>query len=952
MSKNAVEDLVTDSDIAIIGMAGRFPKAPDLEVFWHNLREGVESVVTLSDEELLAAGVPAELLQNPNYVKACTPLDGYELFDAGFFGMTPREAEIIDPQHRLLLECAWEALESAGYDATRYPGAIGVFAGTSISTYLINLYANAAALTNVSTFQLLMANDKDHSSTRVSYKLDLRGPSINVQTACSTSLVAVHLACQSLLSGESDMALAGGASIPLPQRRGYLYQEANIMSPDGHCRAFDAQARGTIGGSGAGVVLLKRLADALADGDVIHAVIKGSAINNDGSLKVGYTAPSVDGQAKVIAEALSVAGVKADTVSYVEAHGTGTTLGDPIEIAALTKVFGPRSAKKNYCGVGSVKTNIGHLDTAAGVAGLIKTVLALSHRQIPPSLHFTQPNPKIDFANGPFFVNASLRDWGANGTPRRAGVSSFGIGGTNAHVVLQEAPAPPESGGSRSSHLLIWSARTAAALETMTDRLAEYLQQNASVNLADVCYTLQVGRKKFNHRRMLVCRDAADAWSALVARDATRVLTQVQKPRARGVVFMFSGQGAQRVNMGQGLYENEPAFRDHVDRCVKILLPLLGFDLREVLYPTAAQSETAERRLTQTAVTQPALFVTEYALAQLWNRWGVRPVAMIGHSLGEYVAACLAGVFSLEDALALVAARGRLMQGLPAGAMLAVPFGEEEARLIVRYGNLSLASINGARTCVISGAVAEVEKLEARLNADGVSSRRLQTSHAFHSTLMEPILDEFSETVRRAKLQPPAIPYVSNLTGDWIKPDQPIDPRYWARHLRETVRFSDGLSRLLEEPEHVFLEIGPGQTLCTLLRSHADRQADHTAIASLGAVKPAEEQPAMLKALGQLWQADIEPDWGGFYENEKRRRLKLPTYPFERQRCWIDINPRKAAEAETAPVVRSEPETVSVDYQPAAKPDRFEPDRSEPERLVSLQLEIISKQLKVLQSQR
>ena len=938
MSEN---DFASDSDIAIIGMAGRFPNAPDLDAFWRNLREGVESIEPLGDEELLSSGVDAALLKNPNYVKAASSLENYDLFDPAFFGMTPREAEIIDPQHRLLLECAWEALESAGYDATHYPGAIGVFAGTSISTYLSNLLANQALLANVSTFQLLMANDKDHSATRLSYKLDLRGPSVNVQTACSTSLAAVHFACQSLLNGESDMALAGGASIPLPQRHGYLYQEGNITSPDGHCRAFDAAARGTVGGSGAGFVLLKRLGDAMADGDVIHAVIKGSAINNDGALKVGYTAPSVDGQAKVIAEALSVAGVKPETVNYVEAHGTGTALGDPIEIAALTKVFGARSEKKNYCAVGSVKTNIGHLDAAAGVAGLIKTVLALGNQEIPPSLHFKEPNPKIDFAGSPFFVNASLRDWPVSETPRRAGVSSFGIGGTNAHVVLEEAPPLEEPDASRATHLLLWSARTAPALEALTDRLAEYLQQNPGVNLADVSHTLQVGRKKFNHRRMLVCRDVADAWSALVARDPTRVLTQEQKPRARGVVFMFSGQGAQRVNMGRGLYESEPVFREHVDRCVELLRPLLGFDLRELLYPLADQSETAARRLTQTAVTQPALFVIEYALAQLWMRWGVRPVAMIGHSLGEYVAACLAGVFTLEDALTLVAARGRLMQGLPAGAMLAVPFGEEEARLIVRDGNLSLASINGVRTCVISGAVAEVETLEARLNADGVSSRRLQTSHAFHSTLMEPILEEFVEIVRRAKLQPPSIPYVSNLTGDWIKPEEAVDARYWARHLRETVRFSDGLSQLLAEPEHVFLELGPGHTLCTLLKSHPARQKEHAAIASLGAGGPAEEQPAVLKALGQLWQAGIEPAWTGFYENEQRRRVKLPTYPFERERCWVDPPARKIAEPEPVVVTPVAPEIIHA-----------APARSEPERLVSMQLEIISKQLKVLQGKR
>ncbi|HEY3578901.1 MAG TPA: type I polyketide synthase [Pyrinomonadaceae bacterium] len=946
MSESTANDFATDSDIAIIGMAGRFPKAPDLDAFWRNLREGVESIEALTDEELLSSGVDAALLKNPNYVKASSSLENYDLFDPAFFGMTPREAEIIDPQHRLLLECAWEALESAGYDASRYPGAIGVFAGASISTYLSNLLSNPALLGNVTTFQLLMANDKDHSATRVSYKLDLRGPSINVQTACSTSLVAVHFACQSLLNGESDMALAGGASVPLPQRHGYLYQEGNITSPDGHCRAFDAAAQGTVGGSGTGVVLLKRLADALDDGDVIHAVIKGSAVNNDGALKVGYTAPSVDGQAKVIAEALSVASTKPETVSYIEAHGTGTALGDPIEIAALTKVFGARSEKKNYCAVGSVKTNIGHLDAAAGVAGFIKTVLALNNREIPPSLHFKEPNPKIDFAGSPFFVNASLREWTANETPRRAGVSSFGIGGTNAHVVLEEAPPLEEPDSSRSSQLLLLSARTAPALEAMTDRLADYLQQNPGVNLADVCHTLQVGRKKFNHRRMLVCRDVADAWSALVARDPARVLTQAQKPRARGVVFMFSGQGAQRVNMGHGLYESEPKFREQVNRCVELLRPLIGFDLRDVVYPAAEQIETAERRLTQTAVTQPALFVIEYALAQLWLSWGVRPAAMIGHSLGEYVAACLAGVFTLEEALALVAARGRLMQGLPAGAMLAVPFGEEEARMIVRDGNLSLASINGSRTCVISGALAEVETLEARLNADGVSSRRLQTSHAFHSTLMEPILEEFVQIVRRAKLQAPGIPYVSNLTGDWIKSDEAVDPRYWARHLRETVRFSDGLARLLAEPEHVFLELGPGQTLCTLLKSHPQRQTDHAAIASLGAVGQGEE--ALLKALGQLWQAGIEPNWAGFYESERRRRLKLPTYPFERERCWVDPAPRKIAEPET---VISKPEPVSV-TQVEQQNSHATLAQSEPERLVRMQLEIISKQLLVLQSSR
>lgn len=924
----------SDSDIAIVSMAGRFPQAPSLEEFWRNLRDGVESIVPLTDEELLAAGANPALLKNPNYVKASSYLDDIELFEPAFFGFNPLEAAIIDPQHRFFLESAWEALECAGYDPTRYRGAVGVFAGASLSTYLIHLFSSGSVPGTVSHFQLVMSNDKDHLSTRVSYKLDLRGPSVNVQTACSTSLVAVHLACQSLLAGECDMALAGGASISVPSRHGYLYQEGNITSPDGHCRTFDAEARGTVGGNGVGVVLLKRLDDALADGDAIEAIIKGSAINNDGALKVGYTAPSVEGQAKVIAEALALAGVEPETISYIEAHGTATALGDPIEIAALKKVLATKTTKKNYCAVGSVKTNVGHLDAAAGIAGLIKTVLALKHKQLPPSLHFTQPNPKIDFANSPFYVNASLREW-ESATPRRAGVSSFGIGGTNAHVVVEEAPSFQESGASRDWQLLVWSARTQSALEKMTDRLAGYLQTNAGVNIADVSYTLGVGRKTFDHRRMLVCRDGADAWGALAARDAARILTQVQKPRARGVVFMFSGQGAQRVNMGRQLYESEGTFREHVDRCAAILAPHLGFDLRTALHPNDQQVETAERRLQQTAVTQPVLFVTEYALAQLWLQWGVRPVAMIGHSLGEYVAACLAGVFSLEDALALVAARGRLMQSLPAGAMLAVPFAEDEARLIVSDGNLSLACVNGARACVISGTISEVERLEKRLSADGMACRRLKTSHAFHSAMTDPILDDFRSTLSRIKLHAPEIPYISNLTGDWVKTEEATDPRYWSRHLRETVRFSDGLSRLLAEPEHVFVEVGPGQTLCTFLKRHPEKNSNHIAVASLPEGNDAE-QPGLLKALGQLWQAGVELDWNGFFAGERRRRISLPTYPFERQRCWIDSQ-----------LDRELPDPVHTDNG-----NKVADSISSPERLVFQQLDIISQQLEVLRLRR
>src|ERR1043165_642767 len=585
---------------------------------------------------------------------------------------------MMDPQHRIFLECAWEALENAGYNSESYDARIGVYAGHGLTSYLLsNLYSNRQSIWALSGGQSLLGNEKDYLSTRVSYKLSLSGPSISVQTACSTSLVAVHLACQSLLNGECSMALAGGVTISVPQKAGYKYEEGGIMSPDGHCRTFDASAKGTAPGSGVGIVILKRLEDALADGDTIHAVIKGSAINNDGSRKAGYTAPSVEGQAAVISEALHMAGVEASSIGYIEAHGTATVLGDPIEMAALTQAFRTGTEAKEFCAIGSVKSNIGHADTAAGVAGLIKTVLALKHKQIPPSLHFERPNPNFDLAARPFYLNSTLRDWPASDTPRRAGVSSFGIGGTNAHVVLEEAPPQDDAGESRPASLLLLSAKSSTALEAATANLRQYLRDNPGLNLADVAYTLQAGRRRFDHRRAVVCRDLQDAVAAL---ESPRVVTAVDEAKTRPVVFMFPGQGAQHVQMGRGLYESEAVFREHVDACAQLLTPHLGVDLREVLYPEPDRKEEADRELRQTRLTQPALFVVEYALAQLWMSWGVTPQAMIGHSIGEYVAACLAGVFSLEDALALVAARGALMQEMPAGAMLATQLSEDEVR--------------------------------------------------------------------------------------------------------------------------------------------------------------------------------------------------------------------------------------------------------------------------------
>jgi acyl transferase domain-containing protein len=652
-------------DIAIIGMSGRFPGARNLDEFWNNLRDGVESIQFFSEEELSEAGVSSSNRQNPDFVNAGGPLDDIEMFDAPFFAMTAREAETLDPQQRLLLECASQALEDAAYDPQSYKGSIGVYAGGILSNYLFNLLSNPEHRKLVGDFQVFTGNDKDHLTTRISYKLNLKGPSITVQTACSTSLVAVAMACQSLLNYQSDMVLAGGVAIRVPQRMGYVYQDGMIFSRDGHCRPFDAEASGTLFSNGVGMVVLKRLADAVADRDCIHAVIHAAAINNDGSLKVGYTAPSVDAQAEVIAMAHGMAGVSPETITYIEAHGTATPLGDPIEIAALAKAFRAGTQRKNFCAIGSVKSNLGHLDAAAGIAGLIKTVLALKHQQIPPSINFTRPNPAINFADSPFYVNTQLSKWSGDGGPRRAGVSSFGIGGTNAHVVLEEAPPPEPAPSDRSHHLLLLSARSKPALDRLTASYSTYLHQHTELALDDVAYTTQVGRKAFTHRRIVVTRNTADAASALARPDSGHVFSASKTPGEHPVAFLFPGQGAQQVNMGRDVYLSEPSFRRCVDNCCEILKPFLGFDLKTILYPNEAESEDCASRMGETEVAQPALFVIEYALSKLWMEWGIQPETMLGHSIGEYVAACLADVFSLEDALRIVAERGRLMQATP-----------------------------------------------------------------------------------------------------------------------------------------------------------------------------------------------------------------------------------------------------------------------------------------------
>jgi acyl transferase domain-containing protein len=930
------------NEIAIIGMAGRFPGAANLEQFWCNLRDGVESIIFPTEQELAQRGVDPAAMRDPAYVKAAAALDGMELFDAAFFGMSHREAELTDPQHRIFLECAWEALERSGYISERYDGAIGVFAGAATNTYLLyNLVANRELVRTLDPVQLDIANAGDFLTTRVSYKLNLTGPSHVILSACSTSLVAIHTACQSLLSLESDIAISGGATINVTHPLGYRYLAGGIASPDGRCRPFAADAAGTIFSSGVGVVVLKRLADALADGDTIHAIIRGTAINNDGAFKVGYTAPSVAGQAAVIAEALANAGVAPTTVGYVEAHGTGTAMGDPIEVQALTKAFG--TERSGYCAIGTLKGNMGHLGAAAGVAGLIKTVLALQHRQIPPSLHVEQANPAIDFAQSPFYVNTRLVEWRSNGSPRRAGVSSFGIGGTNAHVVLEEAPPPTATDAGRPWHLLVLSAKTPTALDAATANLAAMLRRDADLPLADVAYTLQLGRRTFDHRRTLVCRDRADALRILDPPDPQRVLTGVAQADDRPVVFLFPGQGTQYVGMAAELYAHEPIFRAQVDHCAELLAPQLGCDIREILYPDRdtetrrlGDTETTNLRvsgspglaapelLDQTWLAQPALFVIEYALAQLWMAWGVQPTALIGHSLGEYVAATLAGVFALADALALVAARGRLVQQLPPGAMLAVSLTEEQLSPLLGP-ELTLAAVNAPMRTVVSGAAVAIETLQQQLQAAGVECRRLHTSHAFHSAMLDPILDAFIEQVRRARPQPPQLRWVSNLTGDWITAAQATDAHYWARQLREPVRFADGLGRLLQL-DAILLEVGPGVTLGRLARQHPACTRERVVLAALPHAR--EQRPALahlLDTLGKLWIAGAAITWRALYSHERRRLVPLPTYPFERRRHWIAPNDRAQPEPASAEVPITVPPAASRTTSLHPRPDLLTP---------------------------
>lgn len=908
--------------IAIIGMAGRFPGAPTVAQFWDNLCNGVNSIHTFADSELEDSFTP-EQRAAPNFVRARAVIDDIEMFDAAFFGMHAAEARLIDPQQRVLLECAWEAVEDAGYDTGSYDGSIGVFAGSSPNSYLLNNVcvdreglSRFTSTYQVSDYPTLLGAGLDFVATRIAYKLDLRGPSLSLQTACSTSLVAIVQACQSLLSYACDMALAGGVSITLPQKRGYHYQEGGMVSPDGTCRTFDAESNGTVFGSGAGAVLLKRAEDALADGDHIYALIRGAAINNDGATKVGFTAPSIAGQSAVITAAQEAAGIDPRSISYVECHGTATPLGDPIEIAALTQAFRLHTTDRQFCAVGSVKPNVGHLDAAAGVTGLIKTSLSLHHRRLPGTLHYRSPNPNIDFTNSPFFVNADTTEWKQEAGPRRAAVSAFGVGGTNAHVVLEEAPAhaaatsivPPSSLPSRE--LLVVSARSGAALLEARRRLADDLLAHPERSLRDVAHTLQVGRRLFEHRAAFVCRDTNDAVSRLTA--AGGAASDGNPASRRPIAFMFPGQGSQYPQMGMDLYQQYPEFRRHIDHCSNVLERDFGIDLRTLLYSQHRSGET-DRHLMETTVAQPAIFAVQYALARLWMSWGIVPDMMIGHSVGEFVAACLAGVFSLDDAIALVAERGRLMQALPAGSMLAVRLAERDVQPLLDP-TLAIAAVNGPRLCVVAGPTAAIVQLEMLLQQRGDGCRRLHTSHAFHSPMVDPVVAPLAARVATLTLHPPAIPYVSCVTASWITRMQAMSAEYWARHCREPVRFADSLSMLLrsspdtEQGAPILIEVGPGNTLQTLALQSAARPPRGSVLVSLpNAAREQADLDCMLETLGRLWVAGCKPDWSSVQAGAPARRVSLPTYPFERSRYWIEA---RAAAISTADVPGQPPASL------------------------------------------
>ncbi|MGE5343971.1 MAG: beta-ketoacyl synthase N-terminal-like domain-containing protein [Candidatus Omnitrophota bacterium] len=867
----------TGFEVAVIGMSGRFPGAKDIGEFWENLINGKESISFFTDEELLESGIKPEILANPNYIKVNGFLEGSEYFDSFFFGYTEIEATLMDPQTRIFHECAWGALEDAGYCPDTYNGLIGLYVGADDHFHwrVASLFSNNVAQLGVKASQLLM--NKDFLGGWVSYKLNLKGPSYTLSTACSTSLVAIHVAGQAILNGECDIALAGGVNITQLNKTGYLCTTGMPFSSDGHLHAFDAGPHGIIGGNGAAVVLLKRLDDAVKDRDHIYAIIKGSAINNDGVNKVGFTAPSVDGQARVVRAALEMAEVEPETIGYVEAHGTATELGDPIEIQALKLAF--NTDKRQYCRIGSVKTNIGHLSAAAGVAGLIKAALCVKHGMIPASLNFKFPNPKIDFKNSPFYVNAELSEWKDEFNPRRAGVSSFGLGGTNAHVILEEAPQAEPSSQSREFQILLLSAKTEAALDRNTQNLALYLEKNPGINLADVSYTLQTGRKPFPYRRMTVTPNRENLVQCLSFPEYENPPSVMVREEDRPLVFVFSGQGSQYVNMGLDLYNQEPQFREEMDHGFHILESLSNVNIKEILYPSGERLPDAKEKIAQYG--GPITLILEYSLAKLLMQWGFTPQAMIGYSFGEYTAACLSGVFSLEDVLKLSVLRGQMMVSMPEGSMMSVPLPEGELRSLVNP-DIDIAAVNGPSFCIVSGAPQPIKELRMELKDKGHECYRFLLFRAGHSKMMIPYKEEFMAHFNGIPMNPPQIPYVSGLTGNWVTRKQATSPEYWARHMTETIRFYDGIGLLLREFNPIFVQVGADRGLPQYIGMHPLKEEENLALNLVRYPKEEDNDVHfLLSGIGRLWQYGAKVNWENFYAHEKRSRISLPTYSFE-----------------------------------------------------------------------
>ncbi|MEP6804172.1 MAG: type I polyketide synthase, partial [Flavobacterium sp.] len=880
----------TGLEVAIIGISGKFPGAGNLEVFWDNLKNGVESIEFFTPEELLEEGEERQNIQNDNYVNANSYVKDKEYFDADFFGYIPDEAKLMDPQIRLFHQVCWEALEDAGCDLKDTKNKIGLFAGASsnINWEMYSSLINSQGL--VDDFSASQLRNSRFLATRISYAFNLKGISMFVDTACSTSLVAVHQACRSILVGDCNIAIAGGVTITNKSKKGYLFEEGMINSIDGHCKAFDEDSSGTVGGEGIGVVILKSLKNAIKDRDHVYAVIRGTGINNDGNNKVGYTAPSIDGQMEAIITAHKWAKVDPDSISYVETHGTGTKMGDPVEIAALTKAF--NTEKKQFCAIGSVKTNIGHLDTASGITGLIKTVLALKHKQIPASLHFKNPNKAIDFANSPFYVNTELQNWKKGNTPLRAGVSSFGIGGTNVHVVLEETLTKEKGSISRPYQLLLFSGKTPEALNRNINKFANFLKNNIEDDLADIAYTLQTGRESFSCRKTIVCKDIEDAIAlfsseSIIDDHKTTVVSNNSTPK---IAFMFSGQGSQYQNMCLELYQNEFVFKGIVDECLTFIKAKYNKDLSAVLFSN--QQEKEDSGIDNTENTQPALFIIEYALAHLLESWGLTPDVMIGHSIGEYVAACISGVFTLEEALHLVVKRGELMQKMPRGKMLSIAITEQDlVSLLKDQKNISLAAINSNELCVISGEETAIEAFRLSLEEKSYVCRPIRTSHAFHSYMMDEVLEAFEKEFTNIKFKTPQKTFISNLSGKIALDQEVMTVDYWLRHLRETVHFAKGIETILETRNITLVEVGPGKVLSYLASINKKKDSGHSVVNLVRSVKEeGNDLQHLLVAVGKLWEQGFALDWSKYYEKELRNKVSLPTYDFEKISYPVNVN--------------------------------------------------------------